>query len=164
MHSLKWKKFNSFIDVCEDGTIKSHSKVIKGEICNNGYRRVHVSNNGKDCKFLVHRIVAETFIPNPKNLPCVNHKDGNKLNCSVDNLEWCSYGENLSHAFRTGLRNCKGESNTRHKLTKSDVLEIRKRYVKGKHSENNSYGLGIHYGVSPKTIQNIVKRKSWTHV
>lgn len=52
----------------------------------------------------VHRLVAETFIPNPKKLPQVNHLDGNTLNNHVSNLEWCDAYDNLMHAIRTGLR------------------------------------------------------------
>ncbi len=61
----------------------------------------------KDCSHTkaVHRVVAETFIPNLDNKPMVNHKDGNKLNNNVCNLEWVTCSENHLHAFRTGLRN-----------------------------------------------------------
>ena len=51
----------------------------------------------------IHRLVAEYFIDNPKNLPCVNHKDGNKANNDISNLEWCSYSQNMKHAVKTGL-------------------------------------------------------------
>lgn len=74
-------------------------KILKGSIFNNGY--LMVSLKRKKC--LVHRLVAETFIPNPKNKPFVNHIDGNKLNNNVDNLEWCTFKENIQHAFKTGL-------------------------------------------------------------
>lgn len=50
-----------------------------------------------------HRLMAETFIPNPDRLPVVNHKDGNKLNWKVSNLEWCDQSTNVRHAYRTGL-------------------------------------------------------------
>ena len=52
---------------------------------------------------LVHRLVANAFIPNPENKRCINHKDGNKKNNNINNLEWVSYSENMKHAYRTGL-------------------------------------------------------------
>lgn len=162
MRSLQWKQYSKNIFVCENGDVKSHDRLLKGEITNSGYKRLHVSINGESFKLSVHRLVAELFIPNPNNLPCVNHKDGNKLNNHVDNLEWCTYGENLSHAFKTGLRDCDGEKNSNSKLTNKQVLEIRSLYVKGKHCENNSYGLAKKYGVSPKCILNIVNQRAWT--
>lgn len=77
-----------------------HGDLMVGAIDKCGYR--HVILNRKNCN--VHRVIAETLIPNPNNLPCVNHKDGNKLNNSVDNLEWCTHSENTLHSFRTGLQ------------------------------------------------------------
>lgn len=65
------------------------------------YFGVVLYNNEMRCRKKVHRLVAEAFIPNPENKPCVNHKDGNKLNNCVENLEWCTYSENNLHAFRT---------------------------------------------------------------
>lgn len=159
MHSLKWKKYNDFIEVSEAGDVKSHGKLIKGEIVKNGYRRVHVSHNGKSYKFLVHRLVAEAFIDNPERLPVVNHKDGNKLNNNKNNLEWISYSGNLSHAYRTGLRSSDGELNNMSKLTVQQVKEIRSLYEK--RGKNNSNTLAKAYGVNPKTILNIVRGKSW---
>lgn len=70
-----------------------------------GYLRVGLCNKEKRKKLIrVHRLVAETFIPNPNNKPCVNHKDGNKHNNQKENLEFCTYGENLEHAWKNGLR------------------------------------------------------------
>lgn len=157
----KWVNFNSFIEVSNNGEIKSHGKLIKGEICKAGYRRIHVSHNGTQYKFLVHRLVAMAFIPNPDNLPCVNHKDGNKLNNNVDNLEWVTHSENQKHAYRTGLKSANGIKNGHHKLTEKEVETIRALYVKGKHSENNSYGLAKKYGVCPKTILQIINGVTW---
>lgn len=63
-----------------------------------GYPVVYVRLNGKNCCKRVHRFLAEAFIPNPNNLPVVNHKDGNKENFSLDNLEWVTIKENCQHA------------------------------------------------------------------
>jgi len=60
----------------------------------NGYVYVTLYNKGKCRRVLLHRLVAETYLSNPFNLPCVNHKDENKLNNSVDNLEWCNHKYN----------------------------------------------------------------------
>ena len=152
----KWVKINDFLEVSNFGEVKSHGKIIKGEITSGGYCRVHISHKGVQYKFLVHRLVAEAFILNPNRLPEVNHIDGNKQNNSVDNLEWCTRSQNTSHAFKTGLRNYNGCKNPHSKLTQSDVETIRRIYVRGKHCENNSYGLAKRYNVSPKTIQNVV--------
>jgi len=66
-----------------------------------GYYKVRVSIGGKSVGLSVHREVAIAFIPNPNNLPCVNHKDGDKLNNRVENLEWSSYAENSLHYQET---------------------------------------------------------------
>ena len=77
-----------------------HGDMMAGGVNRDGYRQVIL--NRKNCR--VHRIIAETFIPNPQNLPCVNHKDGNKLNNDMNNLEWCTQSENVTHSFATGLQ------------------------------------------------------------
>lgn len=61
--------------------------------------------DGKQKQFYVHRLIAEAFLPNPDNLPEVNHIDGNPANNRVENLRWCTRAENAQHAFRTGLIN-----------------------------------------------------------
>lgn len=76
-------------------------KEVKGYICNDGYKVVYLTVSS--CKRIVkkvHRLVAEAFIPNPNNLPQVNHKDENCLNNSVQNLEWCSAKYNANHGTR----------------------------------------------------------------
>lgn len=83
---------------------KSNEKQCKLDIYKNGYVYVHLSIGGRAKHVQVHRLVAMAFIPNPNNLPQVNHKDGNKTNNSVDNLEWCTAGENERHAYRIGLK------------------------------------------------------------
>lgn len=59
-----------------------------------------LSKNGKQIGKSVHRLVAETFIPNPNNYPCVNHKDENPHNNSIENLEWCTHSYNINYGTR----------------------------------------------------------------
>ena len=66
-------------------------------LSNRGYYRVSLTINGITKQFNIHRLVAETFLPNPSNLNCVNHKDENRLNNSVANLEWCSLEYNTTY-------------------------------------------------------------------
>jgi len=69
-----------------------------------GYYRKTMQVNGKSTGQFIHRLVAEAFIHNPENKPMVNHKDGNKWNNHVSNLEWVTAKENIDHAWRTGLQ------------------------------------------------------------
>ena len=96
---------NYFAD--EQGNIYSEKtkKFLKGHIENSGYKSVCLGINGKKKNYLVHRLIAQTFIPNLNNLPIVNHKDGNKTNNCVDNLEWVSSSENRIHAVKTEISN-----------------------------------------------------------
>lgn len=68
-----------------------------------GYEHVSLSKNGKPSLFSVHRLVANTYLPNPENLPQVNHIDCNKQNNDVSNLEWCTQSHNMKHAHESGL-------------------------------------------------------------
>lgn len=79
----------------EYGNVRNKdNKIMKHEITHDGYHRVSVFKNKKYKHLPIHRTVAEAFIPNPLNKPQVNHKDGNKSNNHVSNLEWCTNGEN----------------------------------------------------------------------
>lgn len=79
-------------------------KILKPQIHKNGYVCVGFTVNGKVYGRLVHRLVAQAFVPNPSNKPEVNHKDGNKENNSMENLEWCTARENQMHSISLGLR------------------------------------------------------------
>jgi hypothetical protein len=70
----------------------------------NGYKLVNLCKDGTSKTYFVHRLVANAFLPNPSSLPQVNHKDGDKDNNSIENLEWCTCKENVKHAFLIGLR------------------------------------------------------------
>ena len=89
---------------------------LKPHYHRSGYIKVQFSKNGKSKHFFIHRLVAIHFIPNPYNLREINHKDGNKENNCVDNLEWCTRKENIQHAERMGLMyHPVGENNPRAK-------------------------------------------------
>lgn len=94
-------------DIDENGIIFSHktNKILKGSIFNTGYRMVRLTINGQKKAYAVHRLVAENFIPNDQKMPIVNHKDGNKLNNNVDNLEWVTQSQNRQHAINTKISN-----------------------------------------------------------
>lgn len=68
------------------------------------YKMHSMSIGGKKKEFLLHRMLAQVFIPNPENKPCINHKNGDKLDNRLENLEWCTYAENNKHACVTGLK------------------------------------------------------------
>lgn len=103
-----WKDivgYEGLYQVSSYGKIKSilKNKLIYQEVGNVGYKVVALYKNNKRKKVTVHRIVAKAFIPNLKNLPQVNHIDGNKLNNCVENLEWCDNRYNQIHANKLGL-------------------------------------------------------------
>ena len=97
----KWKVIEGYENylVTNDGRVYSMKsrKYLKPSFVGNGYAKVVLCKNGKRKDFLIHRLVAEAFIPNIDNLPCVNHKDENPANNCVENLEWCTYDYNLEY-------------------------------------------------------------------
>ena len=127
------------------------------------YRGVSLFLDGTNRRFYVHRLVAQAFIPNPSNLPEVNHKDGNKLNNCVSNLEWVTRSDNAQHAWKTGLLKSPnppcGELQHASKLTENDVKQIRIDFQPGSGPK-----LARKYGVTPRTIYLIARRDSWKHV
>lgn len=75
-------------------------KIFSLEVGKTGYPIIRLHKNGHKRRVTVHRLVAQAFIPNPQNKPCINHKDGNRTNNNINNLEWCTYSENNLHEWR----------------------------------------------------------------
>lgn len=96
-----------FIEVSSEGRVRSllrgSPRVLKTQEDKKGYHRLRVTIEREKMSYKIHREVAKAFIPNPNNLPQVNHKDGNKSNNAVDNLEWISNRDNALHAIENGL-------------------------------------------------------------
>lgn len=83
-----------------DGFRVIKEKFLTTRINNSGYIAVKLCKNAKYQEMLIHRLVAQAFIPNPDNFPCVNHKDQDKTNNHADNLEWCTYKYNDNYGNR----------------------------------------------------------------
>ena len=92
---------------------KIKQKILKPSVVYNGYLRICLAKNGKHKMFRIHRLVAQTFLSNKNNYEDVNHKDGNKQNNCVNNLEWCSRKQNIIHSWKNGFSK---PHNTRKKL------------------------------------------------
>ena len=114
------KGYEKYYEISSEGIVRSKDrtqtdprgrtrtwkgKVLKPDIAQNGYYRVTFSIHKKKKQFYLHRLIATHFIDNPNNLPQVNHIDGNKLNNSINNLEWVTVQENIIHAYKHGLIN-----------------------------------------------------------
>ena len=122
------------------------------------YLQVTLSKDGIQKRELIHRIIAKTFINNPYNLPEVNHKDEDKMNNSVSNLEWCDHKYNNNYG--TKLNRTRGINNPGHKITPEIVNSIRKEYVPLSH-EYGLAGLGKKYGISETHVCAILKGRRW---
>lgn len=142
-------------EITRDGkVINKHTRhTLAPQPNGKGYLRVSI---GKKLMF-IHRLVAEKYIPNPENKPQVNHKDGNKLNNCVDNLEWVTNQENRNHAVDNDLQ-VTGERCSWAKLTEENVKEIR-----ANPGYENEYW-ARKFKVSRSTINDVVNYRTWKHI
>lgn len=149
--------FNEYVmlsgSIWQDSNCKSKTPYLQDSLCFNGKRTVHTRR---------HRIVAMAFIPNPNNLPEVNHIDGNGLNNCVDNLEWVTSHENAVHAREVLKRAMGGKCGEEHasaKLTWDIVREIREKYSSDKNALYST--LAREYNIARSTIESIIKNQAW---
>lgn len=168
--------YEGLYSISEKGDVKSESRKINNGVGfrfsneflmkhydnGHGYNRVCLSN-GKSRKFhLVHKLLAIHFIPNPNNYPIINHKDGNKKNNDLSNLEWCDYSHNNQHGYDTGLiKALQGEKHKNAKLSEKEVLEIIELLYKNDLKQSEIAEI---YKVSSQTINSINKQTTWKHL
>ena len=146
--------------VTENGDIINKKGKTKSFIISNaGYKRVCLSINGKQTMKSIHRMVAETYLSNPMNKKMVNHKDTNKLNNSVINLEWSNRQENEEHAKINKLKASK-ERHGMSKLTEDNVNWIRKNY-KPRDNQFGRKSMAEKLGVTPQLIGYVLNNKIW---
>ena len=141
----------------------TREKIIKPlTFQNSGYLRVNITDdNGKQHTKLIHRLVAEEHIPNPENKPQVNHKDGDKHNNHMDNLEWVTSSENARHAFDKGLKiPRKGEDRPTAKLTNEQAIELINDIKLGATTTQ----LATKYGLHSRYVSLIRHKKRWKHI
>lgn len=168
-----WKSITGYegiYEISDAGEIKSIQRVITDAVGHtytirerilktyqlpNGYLTVTLCKNNQTRRYYIHRLVAETFIPNPLNLPIINHKNGNKQNCHAYNLEWSTYSDNNQHAYDTGLKP-RGEGQYKAVLTEQQVREIKRL---GKYTTYQA--IADKYNVTKATIRDVLIGKTW---
>lgn len=154
-----WKDFNKYYSVSNQGRIrnKATQHILAQNINGGGYFYATLAN--PKYNLTVHRAIAAAFVENPLLKPQVNHIDGNKLNNAIDNLEWVTQEENLSHAVLNKLMPS-GTDSYLAKLNEASVEKIKLAFVAGIKSVN----LAKEYKVDRGTISAIFKGRTWKHV
>lgn len=171
-----WKdipEYEGYYQASNLGRIKSISKMIhnshgtmslrktiilKPRLDNMGYEYFRICRDMYHRTLKGHRLVAQTFIPNPENKKCVNHIDFVKTNNRIENLEWVTYSENTRHSFKHGvMKATKGFDSTSCKLNREQVAEIRE--LKGTMFQTE---IAKRYNVVASTISKILNNKRFT--
>jgi hypothetical protein len=151
---------NSLISSAGEIHSKYTNKLRKQQNNFKGYPTVRLTYGGNSRTLMVHRVVAQTFLDNPLNLPQVNHRDSDRTNNTIDNLEWISISDNLKHSYREGNRCVKGDANANSKLSSVDVLAIRSSYQLGETVKS----IKDKYPVTLGAIYHIIRRKTWQNI
>lgn len=173
-----WKDiegYEGYYQVSDHGRVKSLDRYVghlgknkalkKSRVFRNGWMNksliVCLSKEDQSKGFLIYRLVAKAFIPNPLEKPEVNHLDGNRYNNHISNLEWATRSENEKHAYDTGLYiSRKGSQMHCAKLNESQISEIKDLFKQGVSRKNIASAFKIDYSQACK----IIKGSSWKHL
>lgn len=161
-----WKSvvgYEGLYSISTFGNVKSFQRnrqiIMNPATTRYDYKRLSLKKNGVKKSVFVHRLVAKAFIPNPHNKRTVNHKNFNTHDNRVENLEWCTQQENITHSVLNG-RNSRGENFGRAKLKETQILEIRKMHNLG-FSKND---ISAMFNVTPQHIGQVIRKKIWKHI
>lgn len=171
--------YEGLYSVTSDGRVFAHQKVVTTKhgrswtmpakylkpIRSNGYSKVTLYGATGGRSWLVHRLVADAWLPAEEGRPFINHKDSNRANNDLSNLEWCTTAENNRHGWREGGRKVTAAvyaafekaHAARRRFTEAQVLSIRKRVAAGVKQKH----LAAELGVCPATICQIVKGRNY---
>lgn len=166
-----WKPcpgYEKLYDVSNLGNFRTRSdnpksrKKISGWVNYTGYRQVHLTKDGIDKYYRAHRLVAEAFISNPLSKPHVNHKDGNRSNNQVSNLEWVTSAENLWHAEHVLKRDMhrNWRPGAKHVLAKLTTAQVRWIYKNKEKMAQKDMAKKL--GVARSTVADIAVGWRWT--
>lgn len=146
--------------VTRDGRVfNKHGKLLAPSNNGKGYLAVGIRHDGRKTTKTLHRLVAEVYIPNPKNLSDVDHIDCNRKNNHVDNLRWVTHGENIQHSYDTLNRSARGSVNANAKHDDMDIHNICYLLSRG-FTPPRIRDMG--YGYS--TVRDIRNNKRWKHI
>jgi hypothetical protein len=162
---IKDERFKDFYKVSTLGRVKSirngKERLMSQTLGNWGYVSVKFTNKEHKKNLYVHKVLAQTFLLNPKNKPQVNHINGIKTDNRIGNLEWVTFSENSLHSVRTGLSKTQiGENGPRAVLKNEDVIKIREMRANGI-SQN---AISKKYKITASNVHMIVSGKSWKNL
>lgn len=162
-----FKKIKGYdYEVSDEGEVRNMKtgRILKPNVCRNGYLQINPCKDGKVKNYYVHRIVLEAFVgPCPKGMEAC-HNNGNTKDNRVTNLRWDTPKNNTKDSINQGTFSIqRGSKNGLAKLTEEQVREIRAKYVY-KSKDNNTCTLAKEFGVSQSEIDKIINNKLWKHI
>ena len=136
---------------------KHKGRILSQNDNGHGYLTVQL---GRGNRLYVHRLVAEHFIPNPNGYEEINHRNANKQDNRVDNLEWCDRRQNIDHSVKNGVTP-RGSRVWASLLREDQVREIKELLLKGKITQSE---IAEMFGVSQQCVSDIKLGRTWKHV